>query len=622
MLEEAASAPYPGTSDFASLAERMRVLLAMRLGFALVAVAAGSIEGGSAVGPKPGLVLSALIYAALETAVEIARQRRRGRGLILLTTGVLLDGVFLTWMIFLTGGASSPFHWLIYVHVIAVSLLASYRTGVKVAVWDSLLLLLLSYARDSGALATPASLTFGFAMSPAHVVWLMIPTLWGVTIATATFTAANERTLRRKRGDLEALARMVAELGQHDTADAVPRILLDSLNQTFGLRRGLVLASPAGDLSLLASFGIEAAEDPGHAKGRVVERAFETRSVQLVRELDPDEDPWLHEMLPGARNLLVVPLFLSEGYRLGVLVVERLRQPDRIHSWTVAIIQQFAAHAAVRLHNAWLMEDNQAKLAEIRQLRDELVGQNLTLEARVAERTQELSESLRMLKEADAERQRLLTHLVSAQEDERRRIAEDIHDDPLQVLVTATMRLDLLRRSLGGEPGTDEVSETREMVREVIAKLRSMMFELRPETLEKRGLAAAVRAYGEQWRLEPRLVVRDRFDAEPPPDPRLILYRIVQEALANIRKHAQAANVIVTLEQHDKTFLVRVEDDGVGFQPSTIDRQGHIGLTSMRERAEMAGGGCRIHSLPGGGTTVEFWVPASVDQAGAERAAG
>ena len=92
-----------------------------------------------------------------------------------------------------------------------------------------------------------------------------------------------------------------------------------------------------------------------------------------------------------------------------------------------------------------------------------------------------------------------------------------------------------------------------------------------------------------------------------------------QEAFANIRKHSKATSVEITLEQEERVFLVRMVDDGVGFDPGRSGwrmKEGHIGLSSMRERAEMAGGGCRIRSLPGEGTTVEFWVPSSLQTVG------
>src|SRR5439155_7718736 len=97
-----------------------------------------------------------------------------------------------------------------------------------------------------------------------------------------------------------------------------------------------------------------------------------------------------------------------------------------------------------------------------------------------------------------------------------------------------------------------------------------------------------------------------------PEETRLILYRIAQEALANVRKHAEAHRVSVTVEPSDGGYLVRIEDDGVGFDPASLEgsRPGHLGLTAMKERAEMSGGWCRVTSQPGRGTKVEFWMPA------------
>jgi signal transduction histidine kinase len=610
--------PLTAPSDFTSLSYRMRSLLALRSGFAIVAIAVGIFWPPVPPHLRPGLVSSSAIYVALEGAGELLRQGGRRRRLVVLGLGVVLDGVYLTWITFQSGGALSPLQALLFVHVVAISLLASYRTGLKVAVWDSLLLLSFAYAESSGVLPAPRGLgSLGriAATTPSQILAITLLTLWGVTVATATLSAVNERNLRRKRADLEALARMVAEMGERRSAEEIPNALIESLRATFDVRRGLVLASREGDLSLLASCGIESTASPAPGMDRVVERALSSRTVQLIRELDPTQDPRLSAILPGSRNILIVPLFLAGGFRLGVLVAERNTQSDRIDGWTVAIIQEFASQTAVSLHNAWLLEDNREKLAENRRLREELVAQNLTLEARVIERTEELRDSLDRLHGSNAERHRLLSHLVRAQEDERRRIAGDIHDDPLQLLVVVTMRLDFLRRELADPAHAEQASELREMVRGAIAKLRTLMFELRPPILEEQGLAAALQDHAEQWNLDQEIVIHDRFDAEPPDETRLILYRIAQEALANVRKHSRADRVVVTMNEHEGSFHVRIEDDGVGFSSGAVagGRHGHIGLTSMRERAELAGGGCRIESLPGGGTTVEFWVPTSAE---------
>ena len=202
---------------------------------------------------------------------------------------------------------------------------------------------------------------------------------------------------------------------------------------------------------------------------------------------------------------------------------------------------------------------------------------------------------------------------MSAQEDERRWIA-GTSDDPLQLLVAVTMRWTSSVASSGDPAQVEHISELREWIHAAVAKLRNLMFELRPPILDEEGLAAAIDEYATYWNLEQSVTIHDGFSEEPPEEQRLLLYRIAQEAFANIRKHAKAASIDITLEQQDQIFLVRMVDDGVGFDPGRVvgAKDGHIGLSSMRERAEMAGGGCRIQSLPGEGTTVEFWVPTTL----------
>lgn len=152
-----------------------------------------------------------------------------------------------------------------------------------------------------------------------------------------------------------------------------------------------------------------------------------------------------------------------------------------------------------------------------------------------------------------------------------------------------------------------------------IARLRKLPFELRPPALDRDGLAAALRIYLEENLAEgdPAYEVVDRLREEPSAEIRTVLYRIAQEVLVNTRKHARAKKVDLLLENREGGFHVVIRDDGVGFRPEEVARTapGHLGLASMRERAEMAGGWCRVESAPGRGTTVEFLVPAAEDSA-------
>jgi signal transduction histidine kinase len=134
--------------------------------------------------------------------------------------------------------------------------------------------------------------------------------------------------------------------------------------------------------------------------------------------------------------------------------------------------------------------------------------------------------------------------------------------------------------------------------------------------LERDGLAAAIRDYAAQHADEggARVTVEDRLPFEAPPHVRVTAFQVVREALTNARKHARAAEVEVVLEAHDRGLRVTVRDDGDGFEPSTAAwKPGHLGLGSMRDRAELAGGSLDIRSAPGEGTSVVFWLP--VDRA-------
>ena len=227
-----------------------------------------------------------------------------------------------------------------------------------------------------------------------------------------------------------------------------------------------------------------------------------------------------------------------------------------------------------------------------------------------------LRESLERLSRGDEQRRRLLARLVDAREEERARIAADIHDDSVQLMTAVGMRLGTLARAASEEDRTQGLRNLEEAVTAAIARLRSLVFELRPRALDADGLASALRAYldsmHEQTGIETRL--DNRLVDEPPAETRVTLYRIAQEALVNVRRHSHAASVAVTLEPQDGGFLVRIEDDGSGYDPASVDstRSGHLGLVAMRERAETAGGWIRIDSLPGSGTQVEFWLPNAV----------
>ena len=210
------------------------------------------------------------------------------------------------------------------------------------------------------------------------------------------------------------------------------------------------------------------------------------------------------------------------------------------------------------------------------------------------------------------ERRELIAHLVRAQEDERARIAADIHDDSIQIMTASAMRLEMLRDELTDPTHIALLVRLDETIQESIKRLRRLLFELRPRVLDSEGLVAAIRMYLQEQEAPFVVSLEDHLTIEPSPNTRVIAYRIVQEAVTNARKHSNANRLGALVETSDGGLHLLVRDDGDGFtvlEEEQKIRPGHLGIAAMRERAELAGGWLQIHSAPDTGTILEAWVP-------------
>ncbi|TWP51691.1 PAS domain S-box protein [Lentzea tibetensis] len=211
-----------------------------------------------------------------------------------------------------------------------------------------------------------------------------------------------------------------------------------------------------------------------------------------------------------------------------------------------------------------------------------------------------------------SERRLLLAHLVEAQETERRRIAWDVHDDSVQAMIAVGMRLQLLADDVPAEYA-QVLRELDEAVDSTINRLRHLVFRLRPPGIDQHGLVEALTSYTSVVLRdsELRLVLHNELDQEPPAVVAITIFRICQEALTNVLRHANAKTVHISLSTVDDGALVRVTDDGKGFEPAVVHSargREHFGLIEMRERAETAGGWWTV-APDREGTTVEFWLP-------------
>jgi PAS domain S-box-containing protein len=214
------------------------------------------------------------------------------------------------------------------------------------------------------------------------------------------------------------------------------------------------------------------------------------------------------------------------------------------------------------------------------------------------------------------ERRNLLAAVVRGQERERRTVAANIHADTLQVFAAVRLKLEELGESIADPAQQAAVAQVEEALSAAQERLRNLMFELWPPSLERSGLRLTIDEL--LIRLEADAGVRAELEfslrSEPSPELRGTLFRVIAEALANVRHHARAASVKVILAEQGHDLVLQVIDDGVGFDPDSAPDRGHVGLLEMRERMRAVGGELRISSTAGRGTVVEGTVPNSANR--------
>jgi signal transduction histidine kinase len=404
------------------------------------------------------------------------------------------------------------------------------------------------------------------------------------------------RQLEDARAEAEGTAMTLRELQAISDAALVNLEVDDLLRELLARVRGAVDADVAAiligdeireahgaepdDLELLAALGKTLVSERGAGSGPLA--------------LGPDV---LAAAPGGIRSLLGVTLDAG-GSPVGLLVIAARAERDFSVDET-KLLELAAERAGHGLYNARMFERAQSNA--------ELLEQRLvtTLQRQQAE-----------AEHAASERGRLLSHVVAAQEEERRRIALDVHDDYLQALTAVRMDLERLHGQLEEAGQRESAARLARDVAATTERMRSLVFDLRPPALDWAGLGSALRLYldGAMERYGLDYSLDSRLDEEPPPDVRVIAYRIAQEAITNVVKHAGASGVEVSISAREGGVHVLVRDDGRGVEREPDARS--FGLASMRERAESAGGWWRLESTPGAGTTVEFWLPAAPDAPG------
>jgi signal transduction histidine kinase len=398
-------------------------------------------------------------------------------------------------------------------------------------------------------------------------------------IATAfndmmTDLATRERRLKARLTELEALRRVSLQL----TSALDPQVVLETIAENV-LHLSVaneVRIYTGADLTLAASANRDQTTSlPAPQPNNLVSIVASTGQMH-VANWSESRSLFEHSLSQGAVSIAGFPLKLGEQ-ALGVLFVASNGRRT-FTSADIRFLNLLADQAAVALGNASLFKN---------------------------------------LHEREERLRALIGKMAHIQDEERRLIGLDLHDGLTQIVISANMHINALdafiSEALSSE-AAQELEVSRSLIRQAIDEARRVITELRPTVIEDFGLEEGLRRYvtefckTEHWDCE---VVTQMDGLKAPSAVEAAIFRIAQEALTNTRKYARTEKVRVELVLENGSLLLRVQDWGQGFEVSTTeqDEAGHLGLTGMRERAQMINGVCKIESQPGKGTCVEVRLP-------------
>jgi PAS domain S-box-containing protein len=407
-------------------------------------------------------------------------------------------------------------------------------------------------------------------------------------------------------------------------SDALPGVsaaLTDAIEHAFvdgEESEGLEIADPPG--LTVRVFPVRSSGSDVEVIGCLIADAPDPRSEELSAIVASSEDAILSKNLDGtirswnaaAEQLYGYTADEVIGRHIGIIVPDELMdEVDHIMS-EIAAGRRVEHFETVRRRKDGSHVDVSLSVSPVRDRTGRIVRASIIARDVSARHALEAA-----LIESERRRLAILASMLRAEEAERSRIATELHDDTVQVMTASLFALDrvaLIARRSDNTQIESAVTLTRATLEEATARARRLMFELRPAILHELGLVAAVDVLAEQTRRETgaRAVVngstgRHNHEVEE------LAYRSVQEALANVRKHAGATTVEITLEDDGEALICEVADDGRGFDPSAVrDRPGaalHAGLDTMIERIRAAGGETVVETARGRGTRVRLRIP-------------
>ncbi len=315
--------------------------------------------------------------------------------------------------------------------------------------------------------------------------------------------------------------------------------------------------------------------------------------------------------------LIANSVVILVGATLGTYLATRISQPNGpvilisfvTTGWLISVLINFIL-LKITFHPLTQLRETMRRVQSGHtELRAPLTGQDPEVD-QLAEAFNTMLETL-----AEASRTRA-THILAAQEQERKRIARELHDETSQVLTSLLISLKVLEETISSEEARRQVEETRSLVHQTLRAIRNLSIDLRPSALDDLGLIPALRWYIKEYQQKCKIDVEffaHTFKERLSPEVETTIYRIVQEALTNTAKYAQATKVSVRVLEEEQSVRATVSDNGKGFDAQTLLKrpwqERGLGLAGMHERASLLNGSLLINTEPGRGTTIEVTIP-------------
>ncbi len=321
-----------------------------------------------------------------------------------------------------------------------------------------------------------------------------------------------------------------------------------------------------------------------------------------------------HTRVPASRRSLAWRVFYTNAAVLGGVSAFLVFTPATISSPVVVseLLVLFAALAVTPLLNVFLLERAFGPLDELRRLMQRVdpldPGRRIELSRADAD-VGALADAFNgMLDRLETERRESARRALAAQEDERRRVARELHDELGQILTGVLLLMDEASKAPPHRAGP-AIEEGREAIRDSIEEVRRIVRDLRPEALDDLGLPSALATMASAFQQHTGVVLSRAVPSDLPPlsrEQELVLYRVTQEALTNVARHAGAERAELAMSCEDQQVTVAVRDDGRGFDGLPA---GQGGIKGMRERALLVRGTVDVVSAPGEGTEVTLCIP-------------